>query len=165
MQEAHQLKPLRPLLSSELSFRTKQQIAKPIDDVIGDSLIHRNSQQGALVKVQGIHATFRVLELMAGLVVGQLGGFGMRLQSIQLFFPTTHENLDFLFRLLGLRIKLGDACILQFRSNIGKQGHPMFTGSIVRICIENNANLVIALFKQLVNPCSTQRIHQAFARF
>lgn len=102
---------------------------------------------------------------MTRLVVGQFGRFGVNLQSIDLMLPALHQNLDFLFGLLSLRIKLRDSRVLQLRTNIRKESDPMLSGSIVRIRIENDANLVLALFKELVQPSSTQRIHQTLTRF
>ena len=101
---------------------------------------------------------------MTGLVVGQFSRLGVNLQGIQLFLPTTHQNLDLLFGLLGLRIKLRDACVFQLRTKVRKQSHPMFSRSIVRIRIENNANLVLTLFLQLVQSCLAECVDQAFTR-
>lgn len=116
------------------------------------------------MKVQALHSALGVLLLMACLVVGQLGRLGMRSDfGIQLFLPTAHEFLNFLFGLLRLGVELCDSRVLQFRTNIGKECDPVFPGTIVGIRIENDTDLVIAFLEQFVNPRSTQRTHQAFS--
>lgn len=115
------------------------------------------------MKVQAVHATLRILLLMTCLVVGQFGRFGVNLHAIQLLLPTLHQNLDFLLGLLSLGVELRDSCVLQFGTNIRKESDPVFSRSIVRIRIENNANLVLSLFEELVQPSSTQCIDQALA--
>ena len=117
------------------------------------------------MELQALHTALRVLLLMTCLVVGQLHRLGVNLHAIQLLLPTLHENLDLLFGLLGLGIELGDSGVLQLGANVRKECDPMFARSIVGIGIENNANLVLALFKQLVNPRSTQSIHQTLSSF
>ncbi len=118
------------------------------------------------MKVQALHSALRILLLMAGLVVGQLCGFGMiSNHGVQLVLPATHENLNFTFGFLGLGIELGNPRVFQFGTNVGKQGHPMLTGAIVGICVEDNTNLVIALLLQLVDPRVAQCAHQTLTGF
>jgi hypothetical protein len=118
------------------------------------------------MKVQALHSALRILLLMAGLVVGQLRRLRMIPDhGVQLVLPTTHENLDFTFGFLGLGIELGNPRVFQFGTNVGKQGHPMFTRPIMGIRIEDNANFVLAFFLQLVNSGVAQCTHQTLTGF
>ena len=85
--------------------------------------------------------------------------------GVQLVLPTTHENLNFTFGFLGLGIELGNPRVFQFGTNIRKQGNPMLARPIVGVRVEDNANLVLALFLQLVDPRVAQCTHQTLTGF
>jgi hypothetical protein len=76
------------------------------------------------------------------LVIREFHGFGVESESVPLFLPAFHENLNFLFGFLSIGIKVGDPRMFQFRLEIGEQGNPMFPGTIMGICVEYDSNTI-----------------------
>ena len=120
-------------------------MAKSIDHVVWDTLLHGDLHQTATVEIQAVHSAFRILELVVSCIERHLHRLWMLFRGIPLLLPPPHESFDFRFWGLCIGIKVGDARILKLRTDIAEQSNPVFTWSIVRIRINHNSNLFVTL--------------------
>ena len=85
----------------------------------------------------------------------------MRLRRIPLLFPSSHEFFEFRFRIMGIRIEIRKARILELGANVTEHRHPVLSRTIVCVRVDDDSDPMLSLLVQFRKAHGAQRRHNA----